>query len=146
MEVGNCLEHIILWWGQTPLSTRPPHSSQHLREWILQFLPLAEIPGFIISAIQSLADALSVHVTSTSWDQNFRLALVASKKLSNPNTGQLFCDMLADLVQMSNQCEITNDWVVGAPLEELPLVEQIPILHRLGKVIFESTLFNDNIT
>lgn len=146
MEVGNCLEHIILWWGQSPLSTRPPHSSQHLREWIVQFLPAAEIPGFIISAIQTLADALSVHVTSTSWDQNFRLALVASKKLSNPTTGQLFCDMLSDLVQLSNQCEKTNDWVSGAPLEELPLVEQIPILHRLDHSVHTARLWADTET
>lgn len=37
-EVGIFLEHSILWWGPLPLSTRPPHSSQHLREWIDQLL------------------------------------------------------------------------------------------------------------
>lgn len=150
-EVGNFLEHIILWWGASPLSVRPPHSSQHLREWIMQFIPtgnnnlskkmlqkykmyvLVEIPGFILSALQSLADALGVHVTSTSWDQNFRLALVSSKKANNPNTGKLFVEMLHDLVSLSNQCEMTSEWIMGAPIEDLPLVEQIPILHRLGK-------------
>lgn len=93
-----------------------------------------EIPGFILSALQTLGDALGVHVTSTSWDQNFRLALVASKKSNDPTTGKLFCEMLQDLVSLSNQCEITTEWIVGAPLEDLPLVEQIPILHRLGKI------------
>lgn len=38
-EVGNYLEHVVLWWAASPLSARPPHSSQHLREWIIQFIP-----------------------------------------------------------------------------------------------------------
>lgn len=42
-EVGNYLEHIILWWSASPLSARPPHSSQHLREWIIQFIPASKL-------------------------------------------------------------------------------------------------------
>lgn len=42
-EVGNYLEHIILWWGASPLALRPPHSSQHLRQWILQFIPMGKL-------------------------------------------------------------------------------------------------------
>lgn len=38
-EVGNYLEHVILWWACSPLSARPPRSSQHLREWINHFVP-----------------------------------------------------------------------------------------------------------
>lgn len=38
-EVGNYLEHIILWWGSSPIAARPPRSSQHLREWINEFVP-----------------------------------------------------------------------------------------------------------
>lgn len=41
-EIGNYLEHIILWWASCPLSARPPHFSQHLREWIMQFIPTGE--------------------------------------------------------------------------------------------------------
>lgn len=93
---------------------------------------LADIPTFIASALSCLSDALGVHVTSTSWDQHFRLALVGSKSTCNPDTGRLFCEMLHDLTLLSNQCEITTEWIIGAPLEELPLVEQIPVLHRLG--------------
>lgn len=80
----------------------------------------------------TLADALGVHVTSTSWDQHFRLALVAAKSTNSTETGKLFCDVLQDLVMLCNQCESTPDWIIGAPLDELPLVEQIPVLHRLG--------------
>ncbi|KAJ8937010.1 hypothetical protein NQ314_012092 [Rhamnusium bicolor] len=94
---------------------------------------MADIPSAVLSALASLADALGVHVTSTCWDQNFRLALVASKTTCNPDTGKLFSIVLQDLVMLCNQCEVTPDWIVGAPLDELPLVEQIPVLHRLGK-------------
>lgn len=38
-EVGNYLEHVILWWAASPLALRPPRSSQHLREWISTFVP-----------------------------------------------------------------------------------------------------------
>ncbi|KAJ8937011.1 hypothetical protein NQ314_012093 [Rhamnusium bicolor] len=46
-EVGNYLEHVVLWWAACPLSARPPHSSQHLREWINQFIPTGKYKKFI---------------------------------------------------------------------------------------------------
>lgn len=94
----------------------------------------ADTSPLVLSALANLADALGVHVTSASWDQTFRLALVASKTTCNPDTGKLFSNVLQDLVMLCNQCEVTPDWLVGAPLDELPLVEQIPVLHRLGIV------------
>lgn len=97
---------------------------------------IANIPTYLSSALTCLSDALGVHVTSTSWDQHFRLALVASKNKYSSETGRFFCEMLQDLVNLCNQCEVTTDWIVGAPLEELPLVEQIPVLHRLGNSLF----------
>lgn len=86
----------------------------------------------MLSALVNLADALGVHVISTSWDQNFRMALVSSNKYCNADSGKLFSAALKGLVEQFNQCESTPDWIIGAPLDELPLVEQIPILHRLG--------------
>ncbi|KAF5296665.1 hypothetical protein FQR65_LT10205 [Abscondita terminalis] len=145
-EVGNFLEHIILWWGALPLAERPPHSSQHLREWITQFLPTIEIPSFIFSALISLADSLGMYITSTSWDQHFRLTLVACKTPLHQETGRTFNDLLQNLVLLCNQCETTNDWILGAPLEELPLVEQIPILHRLDHSIHTTRLWAINET
>lgn len=38
-EVGNFLEHIILWWGSSSLASKPPKCSQNLREWITRFVP-----------------------------------------------------------------------------------------------------------
>ncbi|XP_018563255.1 uncharacterized protein LOC108904989 [Anoplophora glabripennis] len=143
-EVGNYLEHVILWWAACPLSARVPQSCQHLREWINQFIPTADTSPLVLSALANLADALGVHVTSASWDQTFRLALVASKTTCNPDTGKLFSNVLQDLVMLCNQCEITPDWLVGAPLDELPLVEQIPVLHRLDHTIHTTRLWAAN--
>lgn len=42
--------------------------------------------------------------------------------------------MLQELVTLNNQCEVTWDYILGAPIEDLPIVEQIPILHRLGEL------------
>ena len=94
---------------------------------------LADVPSVILSALSSLADALGVYVTSTLWDRSFRQALVASKRVCNGETGQLFCNVIQELVTLSNLFEVTPEWILGAPLDELPLVEQIPVLHRLGK-------------
>nr|XP_022918204.1 uncharacterized protein LOC111427337 [Onthophagus taurus] len=140
-EVGIFLEHVVLWWGNVPLSSRPPHSSQHLREWINQFLPTADVPQFILSALSCLSDGLGVHITSTSWDQRFRKVLVASKVPITQETGGYFVDLLQDLVTLCNQCEVTNEWIIGAPLDELPLVEQIPVLHRLDHSVHTTRLW-----
>lgn len=35
-EVGVFLEHVVLWWGSSPLASLPPGCSQQLREWLLQ--------------------------------------------------------------------------------------------------------------
>lgn len=156
------LEHIVLWWAPSPMALRVPHSSQHLRDWILKFIPkgkvlrtvkifcnnafiesfffifaiiAADISPVISSALTSLADALGAHVTSTSWDKNFRLGMVACIKKNILITGPLMEETLEDLVNLCNQYEATADWIVGAPLEELPIVEQIPVLHRLGEFV-----------
>lgn len=55
-------------------------------------------------------------------------------------TGLLFKDMFEELVALSNSCEGSN-WTAVA-LEELPLTEQIPILHRLDHSVKISVNFN----
>lgn len=94
------------------------------------------IPPLLIPSVNSLLDAMCCHLTSTSWDQLFRKALVSAgtvKKnvytaygIEGSATGQLFLEMLTDLIKLNNSCED-----ISLSLEELPLVEQIPILHRL---------------
>lgn len=61
--------------------------------------------------------------------------MVACIKKNILITGPLMEETLEDLVNLCNQYEATADWIVGAPLEELPIVEQIPVLHRLGEFV-----------
>lgn len=54
-------------------------------------------------------------------------------------TGQLFFDVFSDLVFLSNTCERAN-WTIS-DIEEAPIVEQIPILHRLDHSVHTARLW-----
>ncbi|XP_073946184.1 uncharacterized protein [Choristoneura fumiferana] len=148
-DVGSCLEHIVLWWSSFPLAIRSPNTSQNLREWLFATFKSNNTPELVLAALRMLADALGCHVTSTSWDKLFGDTLVTDltptslKKYPDLSvyvtectaSGANFALMLQDLVTLNNQCEVTWDYILGAPLEDLPIVEQIPILHRLDHSI-----------
>lgn len=53
----------------------------------------------------------------------------------------MFAQVFQLLVNLSNECEISGEWVIGAPLMELPLSEQIIILHRLDHSIHTMRLW-----
>ncbi|XP_072939627.1 uncharacterized protein [Epargyreus clarus] len=148
-EVGSCLEHIVLWWSSFPLAIRSPNTSQNLREWLFATFNDNNTPELVLSALRILADALGCHVTSTSWDKHFGATLTTNLKATSlkvhpdlsvyitecTESGANFALMLQELVTLNNQCEVTWDYILGAPLEDLPIVEQIPILHRLDHSI-----------
>ncbi|XP_028038381.1 uncharacterized protein LOC114249101 isoform X1 [Bombyx mandarina] len=148
-DVGSCLEHIVLWWSAYPLAMRSPNTSQNLRQWLFSTFNINNTPDLILSALRILADALGCHVTSTSWDKNFgttlRTDLTPTNLKLHPDlslyvsectvSGANFALMLQELVTLNNQCEVTWDFILGAPIEDLPIVEQIPILHRLDHSI-----------
>ncbi|XP_026330699.1 uncharacterized protein LOC113238160 isoform X1 [Hyposmocoma kahamanoa] len=148
-DVGSCLEHIVLWWTSYPLATRSPNTSQNLREWLFMTFNDNNTPELVLAALRILADALGCHVTSTSWDKHFGATLTTNLKPISLKTypdlslyisectisGANFALMLQELVTLNNQSEVTWDYILGAPLEDLPIVEQIPILHRLDHSI-----------
>ncbi|XP_052742125.1 uncharacterized protein LOC112044032 [Bicyclus anynana] len=148
-DVGSCLEHIVLWWSSFPLATRSPNTSQNLREWLFSTFNDNNTPDLVLSSLRILADALGCHVTTTSWDKHFGATLTTNlkptslKDYSNlsvviteaTESGANFSVMLQELVTLNNHCEVTWDYILGAPLEDLPIVEQIPILHRLDHSI-----------
>ncbi|CAH0400108.1 unnamed protein product [Chilo suppressalis] len=148
-DVGSCLEHIILWWSAFPLAVRSPNTSQNLREWLFGTFNVNNTPELILSALRILADALGCHVTTTSWDKHFGATLTTNLKTTSlknhpglslfvtecTSSGANFAIMLQNLVRLNNQCEVTWEYILGAPLEDLPIVEQIPILHRLDHSI-----------
>lgn len=56
----------------------------------------------------------------------------------------MFAEVLHSLVTLSNDCEMSADWISGPPLEDLPLVEQIPVLHRLDHSVHTTRLWATN--
>ncbi|CAH0727022.1 unnamed protein product, partial [Brenthis ino] len=148
-DVGSCLEHLVLWWSAFPLATRSPNTCQNLREWLFATFNDNNTPDLVLSSLRILADALGCHVTLTSWDKHFGATLTTNLKPVSlkdyPDlsvyvteatvSGANFALMLKELVTLNNHCEVTWDYILGAPLEDLPIVEQIPILHRLDHSI-----------
>lgn len=53
----------------------------------------------------------------------------------------MFVDLFHLLVTLSNECEIGGEWVIGAPLVELPLSEQIVVLHRMDHSVHTARLW-----
>lgn len=124
------------------------------------------MPALCLGALQSLVDSLGVHVSSTSWDALFRRSIVAAgyqhsrhpapaegveeggrgdvdAGVRGTSTGRLFTATLADLVDLSNLCEGEGPASAAPPLDEieaLPMVEQIPLLHRLDHSVHTTRL------
>ncbi|KAJ8670790.1 hypothetical protein QAD02_002049 [Eretmocerus hayati] len=108
------------------------------------------VPSSVRPALQTLCDALGCHVTVTAWDQLFRLAYTAAFEChSKPSpevsegtdTGQKFVDVFQLLMTLSNECEMGGEWVIGAPLAELPLSEQVVVLHRMDHSVHTMRLW-----
>lgn len=53
----------------------------------------------------------------------------------------MFAEVFQLLRTLSNECEIGGEWVIGAPLLELPLSEQIIVLHRLDHSVHTMRLW-----
>ncbi|XP_076651754.1 coiled-coil domain-containing protein 142 [Halictus rubicundus] len=136
--LSGILDHVILWWSPEALATHHSHGAQHLKDWLHLFVQRNRVPQTVRPALQNLCDALGYHATITAWDQLFRLAYTSAfqcQSRASPaegtDTGQKFAELFQLLVRLSNECEAGGEWVIGAPLMELPLSEQIVVLHRL---------------
>ncbi|XP_053696391.1 uncharacterized protein LOC128743756 [Sabethes cyaneus] len=153
-QVGGALEHVVLWWSNSPLACRPPACAKYLRDWLLLISP-DEAPEPILSMLKGLGETLTVHVSSTIWDRQFRLAVVASSlavdypfeesefysagmTVEGTICGKVWSELLYQLVVLSNSCDI------GTIPNELPLVEQIPVLHRLDHSIHSMRIWAAN--
>ncbi|KAG5307288.1 CC142 protein, partial [Acromyrmex insinuator] len=146
--LSSILDHVILWWSREALATHHSHGAQHLKDWLRQFIQGNEIPPTVRSALQNLCDTLGYHTTVTAWDQTFRLAYTSAFECrSKPSategtdTGQMFVELFQLLVTLSNECEVGGEWVIGAPLVELPLSEQIVVLHRMDHSVHTARLW-----
>lgn len=87
----------MLWWCSTPLACQPVAAARHLRDWLLNMqydgghihlnltfhrlgsnLKFTDAPETLVSILKCLGETMTVHVACTTWDKQFRLALVAS--------------------------------------------------------------------
>ncbi|KAI4504207.1 hypothetical protein M0802_000678 [Mischocyttarus mexicanus] len=146
--LSGMLDHVVLWWSPEALASHHSHGAEHLKNWLRQFIQKNAVPLSVRPALQNLCDALSYHVTVTSWDQLFRLAYTSAFECqSRPSTsegtdtGQMFTELFQLLVTLSNECEVGGEWVIGAPLMELPISEQIVVLHRLDHSVHTARLW-----
>ncbi|XP_076241488.1 uncharacterized protein LOC143183696 [Calliopsis andreniformis] len=146
--LSGILDHVILWWSSEPLATHHSNGAGHLKDWLSQFVQRNHVPPTVRPALQNLCDALGYHATITAWDQVFRLAYTSAFQCqSRPtstegtDTGQKFAELFQLLVRLSNECEAGGEWVIGAPLMELPLSEQIVVLHRLDHSVHTARLW-----
>ncbi|XP_011878866.1 PREDICTED: uncharacterized protein LOC105568091 [Vollenhovia emeryi] len=146
--LSSILDHVILWWSREALATHHSHGAQHLKDWLRQFIQGNDTPPTVRSALQNLCDALGYHTTVTAWDQTFRLAYTSAfecrskpSSTEGTDTGQMFVELFQLLVTLSNECEVGGEWVIGAPLVELPLSEQIVVLHRMDHSVHTARLW-----
>ncbi|XP_078032819.1 coiled-coil domain-containing protein 142 [Augochlora pura] len=146
--LSGILDHVILWWSPEALATRHSHGAHHLKDWLSQFVQRNRVPQTVRPALQNLCDALGYHATITAWDQLFRLAYTSAfqcrsraSSAEGTDTGQKFAELFQLLVRLSNECEAGGEWVIGAPLMELPLSEQIVVLHRLDHSVHTARLW-----
>ncbi|KOX80150.1 hypothetical protein WN51_08327 [Melipona quadrifasciata] len=146
--LSGILDHVVLWWSPEALATRHNHGAQQLKDWLSQFIQKNHVPQTVRPALQNLCDALGCHATITEWDQLFRLAYTSAFKCQSKasstegsDTGQMFVELFQLLVRLSNECEAGGEWVIGAPLMELPLSEQIVVLHRLDHSVHTARLW-----
>ncbi|KAK0183449.1 hypothetical protein PV327_001490 [Microctonus hyperodae] len=147
------LDHVVLWWSSEGIAARHnlgAGGAHDLQDWLHQFIQdnKNKIPTCIKLTLLNLCDALGCHVTITCWDKIFRLAYIAAfENISKPfstegtDTGHMFAEVFQLLVSLSNKCEIGGEWMIGAPLMELALSEQIIILHRLDHSIHTMRLW-----
>ncbi|XP_055644954.1 uncharacterized protein LOC129780574 isoform X2 [Toxorhynchites rutilus septentrionalis] len=153
-QVGGTLEHVVLWWSSSPLACRPAACTKYLRDW-LSLITSDDAPEPILSMLKGLGETLTVHVSSTIWDKQFRLSIVSSSlpvdypfdeseffsssmTIEGTVCGKVWSELLYQLVQLSNTCDI------GTIPNELPLVEQIPVLHRLDHSIHSMRIWAAN--
>ncbi|KAI9579852.1 hypothetical protein GQX74_000640 [Glossina fuscipes] len=147
--VGIILDHIILWWIDTPISCYSLAHVNSIRKWLFM-QNVNDVPEPIYSTLQGVAEILTNFVSNNLWDRLFRLTLMtASANERNvdqfldshntspannfgTNTGTVWIAIFSNLIDLSNNYFHSDD-VSNSSL--LPVAEQIPILHRIDHTV-----------
>ncbi|EDW80623.1 uncharacterized protein Dwil_GK11629 [Drosophila willistoni] len=154
--VGIILDHILLWWIDTPMSCYNINHIDSIRSW-LYHQSVNDIPEPVFSTLRGIGEILTGFVCNNIWDQLFRLTLISStsskrlvdqvveqyrdcpKNEFGTFTGTVWISIFSNLVNLSNQyfsnIEVHNNSSL------LPVAEQIPILHRLDHSVHSMRLW-----
>uniref|UniRef100_A0A1I8PN77 Coiled-coil protein 142 C-terminal domain-containing protein n=1 Tax=Stomoxys calcitrans TaxID=35570 RepID=A0A1I8PN77_STOCA len=143
--VGIILDHIILWWIDTPISCYSLTHVDSIRSW-LYLANVKDIPEPVYSTLQGIGEILTNFVSNNLWDRLFRLTLISATaqrrtlelfleqyKQSPKNqfgtpTGTVWIAIFTNLINLSNNYFQNSDFSNSSLL---PVSEQIPILHRI---------------
>ncbi|XP_026840161.1 uncharacterized protein LOC6587724 [Drosophila persimilis] len=154
--VGIILDHILLWWIDTPVSCYSLTHIDSIRSW-LYHQNVHDIPEPVFSTLRGIGEILTGFVCNNIWDQLFRLTLISSndskrlvdavveqyrdypKNASGTPTGTVWISIFANLVNLSNQYFSNLEAHNNSSL--LPVAEQIPILHRLDHSVHSMRLW-----
>uniref|UniRef100_A0A1A9VBA1 Coiled-coil protein 142 C-terminal domain-containing protein n=1 Tax=Glossina austeni TaxID=7395 RepID=A0A1A9VBA1_GLOAU len=147
--VGIILDHIILWWIDTPISCYSLAHVNSIRKWLFM-QNVNDVPEPIYSTLQGVAEILTNFVSNNLWDRLFRLTLTTASAnehnveqfldshntspMNNfgTNTGTVWKAIFSNLIDLSNNYFHSDD-VSNSSL--LPVAEQIPILHRIDHTV-----------
>ncbi|KAG5681501.1 hypothetical protein PVAND_010928 [Polypedilum vanderplanki] len=152
-HISGTLENFVLWWNHTlPLACRSVGCAKYLREWLLSH---CDAPEPIQATLRGLGEILTIHVVGCLWDKQFRKCLILANnanpekkfernsefychddKFAGTTCGYFWNELLKSLVTITNSCDRA-----GTIASELPIVEQIPVLHRLDHSIHTMRLY-----
>ncbi|KAH8409869.1 hypothetical protein KR222_011683, partial [Zaprionus bogoriensis] len=154
--VGIILDHILLWWIDTPMSCYSLTHIDSIRCW-LYHQSVNDIPEPVYSTLRGIGEILTGFMCNNIWDQLFRLTLISTKDperlvhqvveqyrdcTKNEHgtpTGTVWISIFSNLVNLSNQYFANTDSHNNSSL--LPVAEQIPILHRLDHSVHSMRLW-----
>uniref|UniRef100_T1GTN9 Uncharacterized protein n=1 Tax=Megaselia scalaris TaxID=36166 RepID=T1GTN9_MEGSC len=133
---GAILDHILLWWNDLPMTSFPVMHTMNFREWIIQ-QDMKDAPDEIVFTLLGLTEILTTFVSNNTWDEQLRATFIEDdlpfQNLQEPDpgtenmtdTGKEWNDIFHNLSNLNNSC-----CQRGTIANQLPIVEQIPILHR----------------
>ncbi|ALC46001.1 CG13842 [Drosophila busckii] len=154
--VGIILDHILLWWIDTPISCYNLTHIDSIRCW-LNHQNVNDIPEPVFSTLRGIGEILTGFMCNNIWDQLFRLVLISSsnpqrlvqqvvqqyrdypKNLYGTAIGTVWISVFSNLVNQSNQYFSNMESHNNSSL--LPVAEQIPILHRLDHSVHTMRLW-----
>ncbi|XP_037948176.1 uncharacterized protein LOC119679743 [Teleopsis dalmanni] len=144
-SVGVILDHILLWWMDTPITCYSVIHIDSIRLW-MQMQKIEDIPEPVHSTLRGVSEILTNFVCNNIWDQLFRFTFISNNSINvlvtkisdayhgcpknnlGTATGTIWIVVFFNLVNLSNNFFPTINMGNSSLV---PVSEQIPILHRI---------------